>query len=270
MTDERALTPEKVDRDCPGCGKRYVADVTRLSHGRERTCSKKCSYQVRALGLRRGTWIACAVCGICKWRSLAQFKSKHGSQFCSRKCHYAGRSLGLTRRVVAAKYVLSEAGREAQRACQERTAASRVANGTYGHSDATRRTLSERTSAAIAGGKFGRSSRLEDTVAHVLDRMGVRYTRQFGVRGSDGRYCAVADFLLASGRVLEVNGTFWHADPRFYPDGPKHYSQIRSATRYARKRQALSGLGIKLLEVWEHDVERDPAGTVAAVLAGRG
>src|SRR5699024_281803 len=47
------------------------------------------------------------------------------------------------------------------------------------------------------------------------------------VRGAAGRFVACVDFMLSDGRALEVNGTFWHTDPRVYPDGPTFPAQVR-------------------------------------------
>lgn len=118
---------------------------------------------------------------------------------------------------------------------------------------------------AMAAGLVPSVSRLEDVVAEQLDALGVGHTRQALLR-ENGRYCACLDFLLISGEALEVNGTYWHADPRVYPDGPVHASQRRSHVLYERKRAALARLGVPLLEVWELDIEADPAKAVKAAL----
>lgn len=151
-----------------------------------------------------------------------------------------------------------------------RGTATRIERGNYGHTDATRRRLSEATALAIAEGRFGRSSRCEDTVADVLTAAGIGYRRQEGVRGADGRFMATLDFLLADGIALEVNGTFWHADPRTYPDGPAFPAQRRTAERWARKLTVLAAQRIPLAVVWEADLAVDPlAAVLAAVAAAR-
>jgi G:T-mismatch repair DNA endonuclease (very short patch repair protein) len=66
--------------------------------------------------------------------------------------------------------------------------------------------------------------------------------------------------------AIEVNGTFWHADPRVYPNGPVKPSQRRTLTRYTRKLQLLKGLGIRVVEVWEADFKADPIPAVQAAL----
>ena len=74
-----------VSRHCPVCGSSYSADGTRLSFGRQTTCSRQCSYALRAKKLDRRRRFSCAVCGKGVLRSPAQVKSAF--VFCSRTCH---------------------------------------------------------------------------------------------------------------------------------------------------------------------------------------
>ena len=121
-----------VIRDCPGCGCAYAADPKRLKHGRQTTCSRKCSYDVRAAKKRtaqrvEGVRVAspiceikCSMCGERFTRRENKRKSKHGAEYCSRKCHYAGRSAGLTKRVVSDPYTITESGRAGWKAMGDR------------------------------------------------------------------------------------------------------------------------------------------------------
>ena len=103
-----------VERECPACRKTYTADETRLRFGRETTCSRRCSYDLRAEARTKRVETACATCG--KSMDTLPSKSarrKHGSAFCSRACHYAGRSVGATKRVVAEPYEYTPEGKAA-------------------------------------------------------------------------------------------------------------------------------------------------------------
>jgi G:T-mismatch repair DNA endonuclease (very short patch repair protein) len=134
---------------------------------------------------------------------------------------------------------------------------------------AARLRASELQILAMANGKIAKVSVLEDRVAAVLDTMGVPYTRQAPIRcPTTGRYVACVDFLLGDGRILEVNGTYWHADPRVYPDGPRHISQKHTVGQYHIKETRLKAQGLRMLEVWEMDVNSDAIGAVKKALAG--
>jgi len=87
------------------------------------------------------------------------------------------------------------------------------------------------------------------------------------MRDATGRYSAVFDFFVPKHRaVVEVNGTFWHSDPRFFPDGPVHESQHRTARAWARKLALIRAAGNRLYVVWEHDIKQRGNEYLASVL----
>src|SRR5699024_7581825 len=94
-----------VNRKCPVCSVSYKADPVRLRHGRQTTCSRACSYALRANKLEKGKTFECPVCEVEFTRAPSQIKSKHGAIFCSAACMYKGRTLGLTPRIVDKPYV---------------------------------------------------------------------------------------------------------------------------------------------------------------------
>jgi len=171
-------------------------------------------------------------------------------------------------RDVAAPYDIPE---EVRKASSERLTAlnaKRKDEGRYGHSEATKAKLRTSTAAAIAEGRIKRVSQLEVAVGKVLDSLGIPYDHQHAIRDSSGRFIGVLDYYLTDHcAALEVNGTYWHADPRKYPDGPAHASQARTASRYQRKREELLQRGIPLVEVWEQDFKSDPEGAVKDALS---
>lgn len=253
----------KVQRECPVCGIAYEADPVRLRHGRQTTCSRACSYRFRGAQQEKGIALRCPVCEAEFTRTASHVKAKHGANYCSAACQYAGRTLGLTPRVVLEPYVrVAPVNREAI----ARTVATRRARDNYRHSDETRARLSEATARSIAEGRVPAVSSLEDVVSAELDRLGVAHRRQVAIRGEGGRFVACVDFLLDDGRAVEVNGTFWHADPRRYPDGPRFPAQVRTAERWARKVAALESLGVPLVVVWEDDLRDGPTQALVSAL----
>jgi len=249
----------KVPRTCPICDVAYEADSNRLKHGRQTTCSRKCSYEFRARKLTTSIALTCSTCGDEFDRVPSHIKSKHEGVYCSRACHYAGRSAGLTKRVVTEPYEITEAGRKAAIENGKRLAQWMKDNDGYGHTDETRARLSEITTQNIMSGKINRVSKIEDEVAEELTALGIDFTRQHGIRDPQtGRYIASLDFFLENQRVaVEVNGTFWHADPRVYDRSDLTAAQRRTVERYTRKVKLLGDLGIELLEIWEHEIRED-------------
>jgi len=192
-------------------------------------------------------------------------KSEH--LFCSRECHYKGRSIGLVKRICETPYQLSEETRQKFSRRLKAQNAKRVAEGRYAHSEATKQKLSVSVAKAISEGRISRVSGFEKRVGEILTAMGIMTEPQRGFRDTQGRFGAVVDFYLPHENLaLEANGTFWHADPRVFPNGPTHYSQKRTLSRYEQKRAFLSSLGIRIIEVWELDFRQDPEGSVKAAL----
>lgn len=64
-------------RECPICKINYDADEKRLKHGRQTTCTRRCSYKFRAQKIRKPIAIKECACG-----NLFQSKNK----FCNPKC----------------------------------------------------------------------------------------------------------------------------------------------------------------------------------------
>jgi len=110
----------------------------------------------------------------------------------------------------------------------------------------------------IASGKINKISKIENLVAKFFDENNIKYIRQYLVRDTiTGRYCATVDFFVGDKYYIEINGTYWHADPRFYPNGPVHDSQKKTHECYTRKVKAMQLMGIYIVEIWEDDIKKD-------------
>ena len=131
------------------------------------------------------------------------------------------------------------------------------AHGHYIVSPDTRAKLSLLAAKRMASMPRQFISKLEDRVALVLQELQATYFRQYYIRDTLGRFAASLDFYFPqTNKALEVNGTFWHADPRVYPN-PKHTIQLKNLKRYQQKCGLLAQLGIDLVEVWELDLNKD-------------
>jgi hypothetical protein len=94
-----------ITRECPNCSVEYLADPKRLKHGRQTTCSRKCSYELRTKKLSHQIECKCGNCGSKFNRPPSQINDvKHGKVFCSKECQYDARSKGLTPRIVETQY----------------------------------------------------------------------------------------------------------------------------------------------------------------------
>lgn len=127
----------------------------------------------------------------------------------------------------------------------------------YGHEKAQELSsaISERLFAKIRENKFTISSNLEGIFEkEFLDSVGIDYERQLYLKDIK-QYC---DFFIPSrNTVIEVDGTFWHADPRFYPHGPSYDVQKLKKEKDIVKDNFLKEKNISILRFWENDINND-------------
>lgn len=259
-----------IERECPVCPRTYGADLQRLKHGRQTTCSRACSYSLRGQNKVTSVTESCGVCGNPVTQPPSKrLRTKCSTPFCSRDCHYRARSMDLVGRVLTKPMNIPQHTRLAQADRMRFVNAVRKAAGKYTHSLGTRAKISLGVAKAITEGRIPRVSKLEFEVGDVLRRLGIATLPQYAIHDDRGRFAAVVDYFLPDfGVALEVNGTFWHSDPRAYPNGPEKPSQERTATQYARKEVLLCQRGIPLVEVWEIDFKANPELAVRSALEG--
>ncbi|MBN2465913.1 hypothetical protein JXD38_09875 [candidate division WOR-3 bacterium] len=105
--------------------------------------------------------------------------------------------------------------------------------------------------AQAATGSPGRAyNQLEARFARMLDAAGVEYRWQFPL----GPYAY--DFLLPDKLLVEVHGTYWHADPRSYEGRTLTPDQRRNRLHDLDKKLFAAGRGYRLKVVWEADLTR--------------
>lgn len=114
-----------------------------------------------------------------------------------------------------------------------------------------REMFANKTADQISQGRTGKSyNKFENRVADMLDAQGQVYVRQYRL----GRYSF--DFYIPETNTLvEAHGTFWHADPRFYPNRDNLSKiQVHNIENDAKKSAYAIQHGYKLHIVWESDV----------------
>lgn len=128
----------------------------------------------------------------------------------------------------------------------------RQANRRQFSTNEARQRHADLTADQIAAGRTGKThNRLEQKFAVILDRMGFAYQQQY--RLSSYSY----DFYIPCNNALvEVHGTFWHADPRFYRPDSLSAIQHRNIANDQKKVDCAAQHGYQLLVFWEHDIDR--------------
>lgn len=106
----------------------------------------------------------------------------------------------------------------------------------------------------IAEGRTGKQfNKLEQAFANLLTEMGIAYT--WGHRL--GRY--VFDFYIPHKLLLiECDGSFWHADPRFFDRSSLHKVQVTNLENDRKKDAFAQERGFSLIRFWEHDIHHSP------------
>lgn len=100
------------------------------------------------------------------------------------------------------------------------------------------------------------TSKLETRFAsEFLDKLGVEYQYQF--KAVDiGRYY---DFrIIPDGPIIELQGSYWHGDPRLYEE--KDLNKVQKRTRRIdeyKEKWALAH-GIPIYYIWEKDINEKP------------
>lgn len=102
--------------------------------------------------------------------------------------------------------------------------------------------------------KYGTSKLEEKFAKEFLDRLGVKYTYQFEAK-EIGRFY---DFKIEDGPIIEIQGSYWHGDPRLYEDKDLNRTQLRAkrVDEYKKKWALLNG--IPIYYVWEKDINENP------------
>jgi len=93
-------------------------------------------------------------------------------------------------------------------------------------------------------------NRLEAQLAGMMSEWGIDYQWQFRL----GRY--VYDFLLPKRILLEIQGTYWHADPRLYAPDRLTPTQRRNVERDRQKASYAESQGYHLKVIWEQDLRQ--------------
>jgi hypothetical protein len=79
-----------IERTCPNCNKTYLADPSRLKFGRQTTCSRQCSYELRGKEKQNHDTHTCQICGILFERKPFQSRAKIVT-VCSMECYKKAR-----------------------------------------------------------------------------------------------------------------------------------------------------------------------------------
>lgn len=118
------------------------------------------------------------------------------------------------------------------------------------HSPETIKKLRQHTAKLWASGVFNRVTSIHIKVREYLQELGLSFQEEHQVR-----YFSL-DFALLEHKVgIECQGTFFHVDPRIYPNGPICAIQRRNFGRDKAKRKICCDQeGWVIIELWETEI----------------
>jgi len=145
---------------------------------------------------------------------------------------------------------------EATKKKQSEAGKKREVHGHTGHkhSDETKKKLRENTARLWSEGRFKRESSI-----HVKMRDFLAEIKEDLVQAIEEEYQFVYysfDFAFPEVKVaIECQGSYFHIDPRIYPNGPKTATQRRNFGRdKAKKKFCVDRHGWKIIEIWEPEI----------------
>lgn len=119
------------------------------------------------------------------------------------------------------------------------------------HSEETKQKLREITASRYANGCFKRETRIHISMREFLKTLNLV---ELPIEEYHEKYYSL-DFAFPESKVvIECQGTYFHVDPRKYPNGPQSAVQRRNFGRDKAKRKFLENRGWTLIEVWEKEI----------------
>lgn len=243
---------------CSVCSKTFYVERS-AKHART-TCSDECMRIAKTNYPRSSSKISklCAVCGI----EMMVFPSRTNKTTCSRICasvEHAKRHTG--------KYRSSQEVNCSFCGVIVRKPNSRLKNSTrtfcnnrcYHAWDAEYKRSPEmlaKLAQRLREG-FGQPSKLEDRIATWLYNRNLPFERQVPLKTYS------MDFKVLD-TYIEVQGCYWHGCPEHFPDHTEQ--QKRQSDRDRSKATYCRNRDIRLLIIWEHDIEQNNFSTIECLL----
>jgi very-short-patch-repair endonuclease len=128
----------------------------------------------------------------------------------------------------------------------------RVFHGHTGkhHTEETKLVLREKALLQLKNGGFPQTKTIPHVLfAGILTELGLVFEEEVK------RGCFCFDFHVVRQNVyVEVDGDYWHSNPKFYPNGPITKSQKINWFRDLKKNDFAKREGLFVLRFWEYDI----------------
>lgn len=113
--------------------------------------------------------------------------------------------------------------------------------------------IRQRTIQMLKDGIFGKNkSKCHISMSIILDELNLKYKEEEG----HGHF--LFDFYLIDHDIyIEVDGDYWHSNPKFYPNGPKTKAQKINRSRDISKNKYCQKNKLKMIRFWENDIHKN-------------
>lgn len=141
---------------------------------------------------------------------------------------------------------------EATKQKQSESAKKRLIHGHTGHKHSPEnvKKMRERTLKRYTDGKFKQTkTKPHIAMSIILNKMDIEYNEEKTVW-----YWSFDFYLPKYDLYIEVDGDYFHTNPKFYPDGPKTKTQWKNFYIQKKKDKYCVDNNISLLRFWECDI----------------
>ena len=102
---------------------------------------------------------------------------------------------------------------------------------------------------ALKGTQYSYETSPEEICKDIIENLGISTINKREIQFEQYRM----DFLIDNIDV-EVQGTYFHCDPRFYQDGATNDTQAYMISKDKKRKDYIESRGYKVLYIWEHDL----------------
>lgn len=121
------------------------------------------------------------------------------------------------------------------------------------HSEETKQKIRNNTLKLIKNGIFKQTkTKPHQIFAQLLQNLKIHFEEE-----KQYKYWSFDFYLIQYKLYIEIDGDYFHSNPKFYPNGPKTKTQKRNYLRDIKKNNYCIKHNIKLLRIWENDIYRN-------------
>lgn len=143
---------------------------------------------------------------------------------------------------------MEESSKEKMRQARARSA--KKARHVTPHSEESKQLMRARTAKRISEGRLARKSEPQRMVEEMLANLGVQFSSEYFLD-----FFSI-DIAIPERKIaIEVDGDYFHSNPRLYPEIPQYGAQLRNFNQDQKKNQYLASQGWTLIRYWESDVK---------------